>query len=136
MERAADEENDTFLALDSFVETVGCRAEPIFVVTLRLAVVVVVVDGRSYKVPDQGAYSPIHIKPVPTTSLSISSHWAHMAKKSRKLFKEIGPNWPSASNAAKKATMIGPNLEQGSRHVTPLSVNNALVESRSILQAP
>ena len=58
MERAADEENDTFLALDSFVETVGCRAEPIFVVTLRLAVVVVVVDGRSYKVPDQGAYSP------------------------------------------------------------------------------
>ena len=45
-----------FLALDLFVETVGCRAKPTCVVTLRLAVVVAV-DGRSYKVPDQGVYS-------------------------------------------------------------------------------
>ena len=45
-----------FLALDLFVETVRCKVEPILVVTLRLAVVVVV-DGRSCEVPDQGAYS-------------------------------------------------------------------------------
>lgn len=55
-----------FLVLDLFVETVGCRAKPTFVVTLRLSVVVVV-DGCSYKVPDQSAYDliPIQIEPGP-----------------------------------------------------------------------
>ena len=46
-----------------FVETVGCRAEPIFVVTLRLAVVVVVVDGRSYESARSGRLFPYQANP-------------------------------------------------------------------------
>ena len=73
-----------FLALDSFVETVGCRAKRTFVVTLRLNFVVVV-DGRSYKVPDQALIHPTHIEPDPVAVIRIHSQTVCKAKKTEEI---------------------------------------------------
>ena len=115
-----------FLELDSFVETVGCRAEPIFVVTLRLAVVVGVVDGRSYEVPDQGAYSihPYQAGPghLPSNLFSVRIHVQKTKKRNNP--KKLVQVRHSPAIAARKATKTRSDSEQRPQYVNPLAVRN------------